>query len=501
MRKISNPFVTGSALLCLLAAGSDGARAQYSAAASPAAAAWAQFIPKTSARTSATTARAQSNTAAAAAARNPEYQALFKRMYADPSNLDVSFQFAELAARLGDYEAAIGALERMLFYNPNLPRVKLELGVLYYRIGGYQVSRSYFEQAVATPGAPPDVQIRVNEFLGEIDKHLTPHKFGAFVHAGMRHQTNANAGPGGLVVRALGQDATLSNESARTADWNTFIVGGATYSYEVNSSLAAEASLVGYYAKQEKLSVNANDPTRGAYVDYDTFGALDARDVTPSTGAGAPKSKVNEQAVTKSEGFLLRATRSVESNVLAATGGTAACNCEYTRWGLWSMNTTRGTDSQSVVDRSPVNFWVAGQRPPSAADVPTSGSATYSGHVITNVQNNGSMYTASSNFTNTVNFGAATNQLSVQVGTAATNGSTLDGASFAGNLSLKADRRDFGGTIAGTLDRSMTMNGSFFKGASGPVGEMGGNVKVTGPTSYTGSGIFAGSTVPPPTPR
>ncbi len=241
-------------MLCLLAAGSDGARAQSSAAASPAAAAWAQFIPKTSARASATTARAQSNTAAAAAARNPEYQALFKRMYADPSNLDVSFQFAELAARLGDYEAAIGALERMLFYNPNLPRVKLELGVLYYRIGGYQVSRSYFEQAIATPGAPPDVQTRVNEFLGEIDKHLTPHKFGAFVHAGMRHQTNANAGPGGLVVRALGQDATLSNESARAADWNTFIVGGVTYSYEVNSSLAAEASLVGYYAKQEKLS-------------------------------------------------------------------------------------------------------------------------------------------------------------------------------------------------------------------------------------------------------
>ena len=76
------------------------------------------------------TATAQSAAASSAAAANPEYQALFKRMYADPSDLDVTFQFAELATKLGDYEAAIGALERMLFYNPNLPRVKLELGVL-----------------------------------------------------------------------------------------------------------------------------------------------------------------------------------------------------------------------------------------------------------------------------------------------------------------------------------------------------------------------------------
>ena len=76
------------------------------------------------------TASAQSAAASATAAANPEYQALFKRMYADPKNLDVSFKFAELASRLGDYEAAIGALERMLYYNPNLPRVKLELGVL-----------------------------------------------------------------------------------------------------------------------------------------------------------------------------------------------------------------------------------------------------------------------------------------------------------------------------------------------------------------------------------
>ena len=44
-------------------------------------------------------------------------------------NLDVAFRYAEVSTKLHDFEAAIGALERMLFFNASLPRVKLELRV------------------------------------------------------------------------------------------------------------------------------------------------------------------------------------------------------------------------------------------------------------------------------------------------------------------------------------------------------------------------------------
>src|SRR5260221_9521915 len=47
---------------------------------------------------------------------------LFKRLLLKPDDLDAGFRYAELETELGDYEAAIGALERMLYYNPNLPR-------------------------------------------------------------------------------------------------------------------------------------------------------------------------------------------------------------------------------------------------------------------------------------------------------------------------------------------------------------------------------------------
>src|ERR1700681_4876937 len=51
--------------------------------------------------------------------------ALFQQMLADPANLDVTFAYADAAAQLGDNEGAVAALERMLLFNPNLPRVDL----------------------------------------------------------------------------------------------------------------------------------------------------------------------------------------------------------------------------------------------------------------------------------------------------------------------------------------------------------------------------------------
>jgi hypothetical protein len=162
------------------------------------------------------------------------------------------------------------------------------------------------------------------------------------------------------------------------------------------------------------------------------------------------------------------------------------------------MDDRRTVDNRRIVDRGHMNFYVAGQRPLSASDVPTNGTATYAGHVIANVRNGNNSYIAGANFTNTVNFGAANNQLSVAVGAP---GATFDGATYSGSLSLKADRRDFGGSLAGAgdgltgnLTRTMTMDGSFFKGTAGPVGEMGGNVSnaSTGSTGYVAGGIFVG---------
>src|SRR4051794_34603931 len=64
-------------------------------------------------------------------------------------------------SRIGDYEAAIGALERLLFYNPDLARVRYELGSLYYRLGSYEMAARYFKEALANPMLDRATQERI----------------------------------------------------------------------------------------------------------------------------------------------------------------------------------------------------------------------------------------------------------------------------------------------------------------------------------------------------
>ena len=53
----------------------------------------------------------------------------------------------------------------MLIFAPNTPRLQLELGILYYRLGSYGVSRSYFAQVVANPNVPPEIAAKVRLYL------------------------------------------------------------------------------------------------------------------------------------------------------------------------------------------------------------------------------------------------------------------------------------------------------------------------------------------------
>jgi tetratricopeptide (TPR) repeat protein len=86
---------------------------------------------------------------------------LFKRLLLKPDDLDAGFRYAELETELGDYEAAIGALERILHYDPNLSRAKLQLGTLYFHLRSYEMARNCFDAVLNAPDVPPDIRAEV----------------------------------------------------------------------------------------------------------------------------------------------------------------------------------------------------------------------------------------------------------------------------------------------------------------------------------------------------
>ena len=119
--------------------------------------------------------------------------------------------------------------------------------------------------------------------------------------------------------------------------------------------------------------------------------------------------------------------------------------------------------------------------------MPSSGTATYGGAVIGQINNGGNIYTATGTLTAIANFSTRTVTTAV---------SGFDGVNYnVGSMSISGNSFSGGagsGSVPGTPGdtRSMTLAGQFYRGATSPAGEMGGTMKVTG-TNYIGAGIFA----------
>ncbi|MFZ5782110.1 MAG: tetratricopeptide repeat protein [Pseudomonadota bacterium] len=192
----------------------------------------------------------------ASPAQAREYDAAFEEMLRQPANLDVLFKFATIATRTGDYEGAVSALERMLLINPDLPRVRLELGVLYFRLGSYEIARTYLETALASQALSPEVRSRADQFMAEIQKRQSPSRLLGEVFAGVRYQSNANLGPPTSSVRLFGQAANLNQSAVGTADWG--VVGSAMvrhiYDLQTQDRAQIETQLTAYANRQFQVS-------------------------------------------------------------------------------------------------------------------------------------------------------------------------------------------------------------------------------------------------------
>jgi hypothetical protein len=163
-------------------------------------------------------------------------EALFQQMLRDPSNLDVTFAYADVSAKLGDNEAAVSALERMLLFNPDLPRVDLELGVLYFRMGSFDVAQSYFQKAAAA-NPPEEVKARIAEYEAQIAKQQSVVQISGSIFSGLQYQSDANVAPGSasIISPITGQLLSLSPQFVKQNDVNFFTAGNLLFSYDLGT--------------------------------------------------------------------------------------------------------------------------------------------------------------------------------------------------------------------------------------------------------------------------
>lgn len=193
-------------------------------------------------------------TPADASPYGPEYDAAFEAMFEDPTNLDVTFDYAVIARRVGDLEGAVGALERMLIFNPNLPVVHYELAQLYAALGSHAAARRYYLSALDL--APPDdIRARIEAALVRLERAAAPSRWSGSLFAGLRWQDNANAAPEDGRVLIGGIDARLDADSGERSDAGVLATASLDHRYDLGRDPAVfwHSRIFGYAARQHEL--------------------------------------------------------------------------------------------------------------------------------------------------------------------------------------------------------------------------------------------------------
>lgn len=154
-------------------------------------------------------------------------------------------------------------------------------------------------------------------------------------------------------------------------------------------------------------------------------------------------------------------------------GGTSSqlCTCSYLSWGWWGE--ADAADSQ--ITSAHMGNWVIGDVTDNI-DMPSSGSATYTGHAVGTVLDGANQYIATGDMAASMDFSSRTGSVSI---------SDFDGRNFGSNVSFASSS-----TFTGT-DGASSLTGSFVNGdgqnARGVIGAF-----TTSDGGWSASGIFAG---------
>lgn len=162
-------------------------------------------------------------------AEQEDYSKAIAALRADPGNPGLLAAVANIASRLGNYEVAIGALEAILLQNPGLNRVRVELGVMYYRVGAYDVSRFHLEHALASGTLPPATEARARSFLAVDEDRMDGTSISGYVSAGLRRDSNPTLVSDKDLVQTNDPffgDVVVENNQDSDPDFAGFLQGG-----------------------------------------------------------------------------------------------------------------------------------------------------------------------------------------------------------------------------------------------------------------------------------
>lgn len=114
----------------------------------------------------------------------------FRQVLQQPGNLPLWSTYARLLVEQGNYEGGIASLERLLLEPGASPSLRVEIGVLYYRLDSYVQAEVMLRRALEDSRLPGDQRALANALIADIVKRTQISQLSGVVTFGLRHQSN-----------------------------------------------------------------------------------------------------------------------------------------------------------------------------------------------------------------------------------------------------------------------------------------------------------------------
>ena len=127
---------------------------------------------------------------------------------------DLDFLHGSIALARGEWEAAIARFRAILARDPNLPRVRLDLALAFFRAGQDTAAAYHFRQTLGDKDLPPAARARAIAFLDAIRRRKTWSVSAGFALA---PDSNINAATSARLIELFGLPARLSEDARETS--------------------------------------------------------------------------------------------------------------------------------------------------------------------------------------------------------------------------------------------------------------------------------------------
>lgn len=186
-------------------------------------------------------------------------QALEAQMQAHPHQLDYYFAYAQMATALGEFNKAADAYAHMLEVDPQLDRVKLELGMVYLKLGKYDDAETLLQGVLKKNDLPPRVRENVERVLAQVEQAGKEHFFTGSLSWGVLYDSNGNSASDSDRVTVFDLSLPLAAKDQGAHDAQMYASASVNHRYQKRDPLA-EGVLFGwgssvnlYRSEQEHL--------------------------------------------------------------------------------------------------------------------------------------------------------------------------------------------------------------------------------------------------------